>query len=75
MPSLDILPSSGGDSDGELPLGPARHLRNWRGWSLLSHYWASIIRDSSMVQKGVRYRCAKHPTNRWSVPGRSGNGT
>jgi hypothetical protein len=31
--------------------------------------------DFHMVQKGVRYRCAKHPTNLRSVPGRSGNGT
>jgi len=28
-----------------------------------------------MVQEGVRYRCAKHPTNLRSVPGRPGNGT
>ncbi len=28
-----------------------------------------------MVQKGVRYRCAKQPTILRSVPGRSGNGT
>jgi hypothetical protein len=30
---------------------------------------------SGMVQKGVRYSCAKHPTNLRSVPGRSGNCT
>ena len=28
-----------------------------------------------MVQKGVRYGCAKHPTNLRPVPGRPGNGT
>ena len=28
-----------------------------------------------MVQKGVRYRYPKHPTNLRSVPGRPGNGT
>ena len=40
-------------------------------------YVAPVVgaRLSGMVQKGVRYRCAKHPTHLRSVPGRSGNGT
>ncbi len=32
------------------------------------------MQNRLMVQKGVRHRCAKHPTNLRSVPGRSGNG-
>jgi len=31
--------------------------------------------DLAWFKKGVRYRCAKHPTNLRSVPGRPGNGT
>ena len=34
-----------------------------------------IMDDRAWFKKGVRYRCAKHPTNLRSVPGRSGNGT
>ena len=49
MPSLNILPSTACDSPWQLPLGPARGIRNWRGWSLLSHYWAAIIQGSYLV--------------------------
>jgi len=34
-----------------------------------------LRRKKHMFQIGGRYRCAKHPTNLRSVPGRPGNGT
>ena len=61
--------------------------RIWRG--RISPMWETLapsavfgkllclarIVNLAKVQKGVRYGCAKHPTNLGSVPGRSGNGT
>ena len=42
--------------------------------SRISH-GAFRLQNMAWFKKGGRYRCAKHPTNLRSVPGRPGNGT
>jgi len=42
--------------------------------SRISH-GAFRLQNMAWLKKGVRYRCAKHPTNLRSVPGRPGNRT